>query len=133
MPDTQKKLKKAAARILAAAALLGAMSFAQAEEPVEWEYRQIGNTGAEITASTGTLTSAETSDSEMVSVTIRGDTAVVTAKKGAVGTAEILLNGTDRIQVPVGYTTFLFDGDSLTVYEGSDTNYEITGIRADGA
>lgn len=32
-------------------------------------------------------------------------------------------------EVPVGYTTFVFDGNKVTVYPGSDSNYEIIGIN----
>lgn len=95
-----------------------------------------GNSGAVLTADAAVT--AQTSDTSLVTLT-QTDTNTVTvdAIAGAVGVASVELTSsgtTQTVEVPVGYTTFCFEGDTLTVIPGSSANYEISGIdMADNA
>ena len=93
-------------------------------------YSLNGNSGATVTLSSN-VTSATINDSSLADVETDGKTVTVTGKNGAVGVAGITVNGSETFEVPIGYTTFIFNGDNLTVYEGSDDKYEVYGITAD--
>ncbi len=89
-----------------------------------------GNKGAVITANKNIT--ASTGDTNLITVSTDGNSAVVTAKSGVEGIANVIITDgstTKKVQIPVGYTTFEFNGDTLTVYEGSDDKYEISGIN----
>lgn len=92
-------------------------------------YSLNGNSGATVTFSSN-VTSAVVSDNSLAEVTTDGKTITVIGKDGAVGVAEVTVNGSETVEVPVGYTTFIFNGDDLTVYDGSDDKYEVYGIAA---
>ena len=92
-------------------------------------YSLNGNSGATVTFNSS-VSGATVSDSSLADVATDGNTVTVTGKDGAVGIAEVTVNGSETFEVPIGYTTFVFSGDAVTVYEGSDTNYEIYGIAA---
>lgn len=96
----------------------------------------VGNTGAVIAVSgaVGTLT-AESSNADIASVRVDGEagTVTVTGAEGAVGVVTVTVSDgtlTNAVEVPVGYTTFVFDGTDVTVIGGSDGNYEIAAITA---
>ena len=95
-------------------------------------YSLNGNSGATVTFGSS-VSSASINDSSLANVTTDGNTVTVSGKDGAVGIAEVTVNGSETFEVPIGYTTFVFGGDTITVYNGSDTNYEIYGIRADSS
>ena len=95
-------------------------------------YSLNGNSGATITFGSD-VTSAVVDDSSLADVAASGNTVTVTAKDGAVGVASVTINGSETVEVPVGYTTFVFNEDALTVYTGSDDKYEVYGIKADSA
>ena len=96
----------------------------------------VGNSGAVLTADTAVT--AQTDDTSLVTLTqTDANTITVDAVAGAVGVASVELTSsgtTQTVEVPVGYTTFQFDGDTLTVFPGSSANYEVSGIdMADNA
>ena len=95
-------------------------------------YSLNGNSGATVTLNSD-VSSASINDSSLADVTANGKTVTVSGKDGAVGIAEVTVNGSETFEVPIGYTTFIFNGDNLTVYEGSDDKYEVYGIRADSS
>jgi len=93
----------------------------------------IGNTGATIavSGSSGTVT-AESSNESVATVSVSGTTVTVngvSGKKGVVTVTVTRGSATADMEVAIGYTTFSLNGRSVTVYEGSDTNYEIVGIE----
>ena len=95
-----------------------------------------GNSGAVLTADAAIT--AQTDDTELVTLTqTDANTVTVDAIAGAVGVASVELTSsgtTQTVEVPVGYTTFCFEGDTLTVFPGSSKNYEVSGIdMADNA
>ena len=105
---------------------------ARAEETddIQLECMLTGNSGAVIMAQDAI--SAQT-DSELVSLDINENILTVTANDNTAGIADIAVtigDSTVTVQVPVGYTAFEFGGDRVTVYEGSDSTYEVTGINA---
>ena len=91
-------------------------------------YSLNGNSGATITMGS-TVSSATLSDTSLADVTTNGNTVTVKGKDGAVGVVEVTVNGSETFEVPIGYTTFIFNDNTLTVYEGSDDKYEVYGIR----
>ena len=81
---------------------------------------------------------AETEDTALLTLEqTDANTVTAAAVSGAVGIAEVTVSnasgGTKTVQVPVGYTTFAFAGDTLTVYPGSSSAYEISGINVSDA
>ena len=76
-----------------------------------------GNTGAVVTCAEPPI-SAEVDDNSLAIVEIRGNQVRVLAKDGAVGVARLTVQtsgGYETFDVPIGYTTFVFDGGRLTV------------------
>ena len=93
----------------------------------------IGNTGAIIAVSggTGTIT-AESGNTDIATVSVNGSTVTVNGvagKKGIVTVTVTRGNSTAKAEVAIGYTTFSFNGRTLTVYAGSDSNYEVVAIE----
>lgn len=91
-----------------------------------------GNSGAVIAVSggSGTVTAAS-SNTGVADVTVSGTNVTVTGVSGAKGIVTVTVTrGTSiaRMEVAIGYTTFSLNGRSVTVYEGSDLNYEVVGI-----
>ncbi len=102
-------------------------AFADAE--VTYTYAQNGNTGATITFSSA-VTAVSVSEEGLAEAVFSENTVTVIAKSGAAGVVTVSVTAGGSVQiiaVPVGYTTFLFDGDTVTVYKGKDTNFSITG------
>lgn len=103
------------------------------EDLFTYVYEQIGNTGAIITAAPGYDVTATVDDGQIAEVFVNGSEITVTGAEGAVGivTVSVDYGGTEScaIEVPIGYTTFIFEDDELKVFEGTDSNYEITGIN----
>ena len=104
-------------------------AFADSSDVIE-SYKLNGNLGATVTFSE-TVTDAYVNDSSLAEVKTDGNTITVTAKDGAVGIAGITVNGSSLVEVPVGYTTYIFDEDKVTIYNGSDDKSEVYGIKAD--
>ncbi|MBE6687597.1 MAG: carbohydrate-binding domain-containing protein, partial [Ruminococcaceae bacterium] len=101
-----------------------------ADEAAAIVCRLTGNTGAKIYAPSG---ATATTESDLVTLSQSGNIITVTAVEGAEGIAEVDVSyggSVKSFEIPVGYTTFVFDGDKLTVIEGADTKYEIAGINA---
>lgn len=119
--------------ILAAVALvltllavpLSHLSTKAADAAGSYTYTLTGNTGATITGKSS-ISSAKVSDTSIATVSVSGKTATVTGVSGACGTVTVTVDDT-TFEVPIGYTTFDFDGETVTVYEGSDTKYEVFG------
>ena len=91
-----------------------------------------GNTGATITCSSAPL-SAEVDDNDLAIVEIRGNEVRVIGKENAVGVARLTVetaSGYHIFDIPIGYTTFVFNGNSLTVIPGDSANYEIAGVNS---
>ena len=131
-----RKFRSLAAWALALCLLIGLLPLSAA--PVSAETTETctleltGNTGAVLTCDFTPL-SAEIDNNDLAIVEIRGNEVRVIAKAGAVGVARLTVEGSQGYQVydiPIGYTTFVFDGDTLTVIEGSDLNYQVTGVNA---
>ena len=97
---------------------------------LEYSVEPNGNKGAIIKANQ--TVSATVSDQSLATVETSQNQVVVTAKSGAVGVVDLMLycgNTQKLVQIPVGYTTFYFNDNTLTVINGKDTTYEITGIN----
>lgn len=125
--------KRILALVIAVCFLLAACPVAMASDGFSYAYEQQGNTGAMITITEGQAESVSVDDSELAAVTVEGNTITVIGMTDAVGVCVVTITydgGTQEIAVPIGYTTFLFDGDRLTVVPGSDDNYEVAGINA---
>ena len=102
--------------------------------------QSMGNTGAVISAELSCFESyklsAASSDSNIADCYVRGHEVIVNAKPGAVGVVSVTVTAntgsgsyTQIMDVPVGYTTFVFSGYSVTVIEGDGTNYELVGLN----
>ncbi|MBR6428071.1 MAG: carbohydrate-binding domain-containing protein [Clostridia bacterium] len=93
----------------------------------------IGNTGARIAVSGGSGTiSAVSGNTSVATVEVSGSTVTVTGVAGKKGLVPITVTrgGSSAVmEVAIGYTTFSFNGRTLTVYVGSDTNYEVVAIE----
>lgn len=93
----------------------------------------IGNTGATIAVSGGSGTvTAQSSNTGVATVSVSGTTVTVTGVSGQKGVVTIGITrgtATAEAEVAIGYTTFSFSGRSVTVYAGSDENYEVIGIE----
>ena len=113
-----------------------------AEPTIKVEKTTIGNTGAVLDVKAEgmrgrTTVTAVSSDESIADVSVSGNTVTVTGRPGAVGIASVTVTVTDRegntrtsVQdVPVGYTAFFFEGNSVTVVAGADTKYEVTGMN----
>lgn len=120
--------------------LVACGSIMASEKKIMLKKTDVGNTGAVISAELSGMSrkaeiTAQSSDESIAKVSVKNNTITVTGCEGAVGVAAITVTATDsdgeRIssvaEVPVGYTTFVFNGDSVTVIEGSDTKYEVVG------
>ncbi|MBQ7060441.1 MAG: carbohydrate-binding domain-containing protein [Clostridia bacterium] len=136
----KKRLTALFMAIMMALALLPSGFVAAYTEPsLTVERTPVGNTGMVLTASAGGMRgariSAVSSDESIARVSVSGDTVTVTGVPGAVGVARITVTAEDangnrlvsEQDVPVGYTTFYFHGDSVTVIEGADSKWEVTG------
>lgn len=98
-----------------------------------YSYAVVGNTGAVITMDSA-VTSAASSDTGVAAVSYDGKVVTVTGVSGAVGVATVTVKAggaTYAIDVPIGYTTFVFQGDSVRVYKGSG-GFDVTGVTASG-
>ena len=103
---------------------------AKAEESPVATCTLTGNTGAVIEADKALSVSADT---ELVEIETGGMTATITAKTDTACIVDVEVttdDGTQTFAIPLGYTTFEFAQEKLTVYEGSDTAYEVSGINA---
>lgn len=93
----------------------------------------VGNTGAVIAVSGGSGTvTAVSGNTEVASVSVSGTQVTVTGVPGAKGIVPVTISrgsASALIEVSIGYTAFALDGRSMTVYPGSDTNYEIVAIE----
>ena len=129
-----KSFRKLLAWGLSLCLLLGLVPTALAEGDTGCTVTLTGNTGAEIVCDFTPL-SAEVDDNDLAIVELRGNTVRVLGKEGALGVTRLSIQSPDGYRffdIPIGYTTFVFDGDKLTVVPGSDSNYQVTGINAAG-
>ena len=131
-----KNRRKAFAIVFSIIFLLSGLPIGAAASTFTVTKTAFGNSGAVLTADAAVT--AQTDDTSLVTLT-QTDTNTITvdAVAGAVGVASVALTSsgtTQTIEVPVGYTTFAFDGDTLTVYPGSSSNYAVSGVdTADNA
>lgn len=115
---------------------------ANSEATVKLESKSVGNNGAVITAElinmpSNAELSAVSADESIAIARVEDGKIIVTGMSGAVGTVKITVTATEKggatrssaVEVPIGYTTFAFDGNSVTVIEGSDDKYEIVGLN----
>lgn len=112
--------------------MLPTMGIAHEEKMPELVKSSIANKGAVISASDGTKIEAVSLNEEIAVCINDGNSVLVQAVPNAVGVAKISVTagGSNSIvEVPVGYTTFVLDGYSVTVIAGSDDNYEIVGLN----
>jgi hypothetical protein len=129
-----RKIRKLLALALCLCLMAGLLPAVTAERGTACTAVLTGNTGAVVTCGEVPL-SAQVDDNDLAIVEIRGDQVRVIARDGAVGTARLTVqtaSGYAVFDVPVGYTTFVFDGGKLTVIPGSSGAYEISGINAAG-
>ncbi|MBR6377631.1 MAG: carbohydrate-binding domain-containing protein [Oscillospiraceae bacterium] len=128
-----KHIKKLLAWVLALCLLAGLLPAALAEDAQEpCAVSLTGNSGAVVSCGSAPL-SAELDNNDLAIVELRGSQVRVLGKAGAVGVARLTVQtaaGYERFDIPIGYTTFVFDGDKLTVIKGSDLNYQVTGVNA---
>ena len=127
-----KHIRKVLAWVLCLCMILGMVPAVSAETDSVCTAALTGNRGAVISCSSTPL-SAEVDNNELAIVEIRGSKVRVLGKAGAVGVARLTVQtaaGYEIFDIPIGYTTFVFDGDTLTVIEGSDLNYQVTGVNA---
>ncbi|MBQ3431371.1 MAG: carbohydrate-binding domain-containing protein, partial [Clostridia bacterium] len=132
-----QKFKVVISMVLVLACALGVLPFTSfAQSALNYDYTQTGNTGAVIKLTSGTLKSVENKSENLVNVTVSDNVVTVSAVAAVTGIAKIVLSdtssNTQTIEIPIGYTTFILNNDELTVYEGNDTKYDITGINIAG-
>ncbi len=93
----------------------------------------IGNSGAIIAVSGGTGTiSAVSSNTSVATVSVSSSTVTVSGVAGAKGIVTVTVTrgtSTASVEVAIGYTAFSFNGRTVTVYAGSDANYEVIAIE----
>ena len=135
-----KSFKKAvtvfltAAMIMSTAAAGTACLSVSAASSMAYSYKQLTGSSAVINCSSK-VQYASVDKPSIATAEVNGGTVTVTGVSGAVGIVEVTISngyGITKIEVPIGYTTFSFNGSSLTVFEGSDTKYEVIGISSDG-
>lgn len=127
-------IKKHLARILCLCLLVGMLPVVSAGASASCSPVLTGNSGAVINCAATPL-SAEVDDNSLAIVEIRGSQVRVIARDGAVGVARLTVqtaSGYETFDVPIGYTTFVFDGGKLTVIPGGDSAWEVSGINAAG-
>ncbi len=132
MKCTRKFLAWILSVCLVVSLLPGTALSAAAEESETGSLALTGNTGATLTCDFTPL-SAEVDNNDLAIVEIRGNTVRVIGKDGAVGVARLTVESSAGYQVydiPIGYTTFAFNGDQLTVIPGSSANYEVAGVNS---
>lgn len=108
------------------------VTISEAKDTDTYSYTQNGSDGATIEFYSPVRT-VSVDNPSIVSVDVNGSQIIVSGTEGMTGIATLTVtceNGIQQIQVPIGYTTFMLDDSTLTVYEGSDTKYEITGINS---
>ena len=84
-----------------------------------------------VTGSTGTV-SAVSSNTDIATVSASGNTVTVTGVSGKKGVVTVTVtrgSATAEMEVAIGYTAFKLNGRSVTVFAGSDANYEVVGIE----
>ncbi len=129
-----KTLKKILSIIMALSMICVMIPAVFAADRFSCVYTPITNTGAVITPrGEGKISAVSISDTSVATATLTDNRVYVKGVDGAVGVVDVSIeygaSSLYTVQVPIGYTTFRFSGDSLTVYEGSDTKYEVTGVN----
>ena len=135
-----KKLISLIIAAMMAFSLLPPSLLAFAQPSLRLESESTGSTGTVIIAKTDGMrgsvrVSARSSDESLAAVRVDGKRVAVDAVPGAVGIAKITVTAEDEAgncftstrDVPVGYTAFYFNGDSVTVIAGADSKYEVVG------
>lgn len=103
--------------------------------PVTCAYDPESSTRWVLTVTSHRSVKARAEYDTQVRVSVEHNVITVAGRGGYVGTANvfIVVNGSEyTVQVPIGYTTFRFCGDGITVFPGSSDAYEIIGERSDG-
>lgn len=129
-----KRMKRGLAVLLAIVMVCSIMPISVAAAIVPtYTYTQISPIKATVTVTSGNLKSVSVDNTALATASVSGNVITVTGVTGGVGVATLAINyGGDSpctVAVPIGYTTFVFDGDALTVMPGRDTKYEVTGIN----
>lgn len=127
-----QKIRKLMAWVLCLCLILGFIPAAAAANDGTCTVALTGNTGATVTCNTTPL-SADVDNNDLAIVEIRGNQVRVIGKDGAVGIARLTVQtaaGYQVFDIPIGYTTFVFNGNQLTVISGSSTNFEVAGVNA---
>lgn len=112
--------------------MLPTLGIAYEEKMPELVKSSIANEGAVISRSDGGKLEAVSLDEDIAVCVNNGSSILVQAMPDAVGIARISVTADGNnsiVEVPVGYTTFIFNGYSVTVVSGSDNNYEIVGLN----
>ena len=131
-------MKKSLAVIICICMLIAAFPFAASaasSSSFTYKYEVTGNSGAVITVDSGNTVTASVSDTSIATATVNGSVITVTGVSGAVGIAEVSVTCAGvvcKIDVPIGYTTFLFNGDSVKVIPGSSDKYSVSAISQAG-
>ena len=126
-----KPVKKLLTWTLRLCLLLGMLPAVYAGNSESFTVTLTGNAGTSISCGAAPL-SAEVDDNALAIVEIRGSKVNVIGKENAVGVARLTIqtaSGYHVFDIPIGYTTFVFDGGKLTVIEGDSANYEVAGVN----
>ena len=111
-----------------------ASNTASADSDICCSYAQTGSDSATITVTGTSSFTATSQDTSLATVAQSGGTVDVTGVSGQIGIAKIDIaydSSTYTVEVPIGYTVFSFSNDSLTIMPGTDTYYEVYGIKQD--
>lgn len=116
--------------------VLSCIVFVSGDDTPETSIKLTGNTGAVITSAED-ITDVFTEDGDtLCTVSYEGKTATVKSNEGAAGISKVTVktagNNTYEYEIPLGYTTFAFDGNTLKVYEGTSSKYEILLVTVAG-
>ncbi|MBR5949409.1 MAG: hypothetical protein IKZ82_12305 [Clostridia bacterium] len=135
-----KKLISLIIAVMMVLSLMPSPLLAFAQPSLRLECESFGSAGSSIIAKTGGMrgtvrVSARSSDESIASARVNGDRVIVEAVSGALGIAKITVTAKDESgtvltstrDVPVGYTAFYFNGDSVTVIASADSKYEVVG------
>jgi len=98
-----------------------------AETTPNYSYSLTGNTGAVISFSDIKVTSAVIDNKELAQVTFTDSTVTVTGNNNVAGTVLLTVNDTLDFEIPIGHTTFIMNDNTVTVYNGNGSNYEVYG------
>ncbi len=127
-----KNISKVLSILLTLCLLLTVVPFCVSADAKEASVRvdMKGNTSAVITANQSI--ESVVLDESVATVSIKNNLARVSAITDEQTMVDAVVNTASSsvsVQIPLNYTTFYFNGDTLTVYEGGNDKYEIAGIN----